>query len=113
MDRDVQLCIRHKGLLRSFNKGVPAELLNFNEFGLVFSCQTRFEINENILIDIKTPGATLDDLVAVVHNARKQAGKFRYGAQFYFGTNSYMRSAEVREHLLQIELQINHHRNQY
>lgn len=99
----LKLCIRRKGLLRSFTKGEPVEWLNFNVHGLAFSCHSHFEINETVLLDIKTPSTTLHDIVAVIHNARKQAGKFRYGVQFYFGANSYMRSAEVRAHLLQIE----------
>ena len=103
----LQLCIRRKGLLRSLSKREPAEWLNFNEFGLAFSCDTHFEISETILIDLKTPTSTLHDIVAIIHNARKQAGKCRYGVQFYFGANSYMRSAEVREKLLAIEQLLN------
>ncbi|MEZ5525234.1 MAG: hypothetical protein R3E62_09805 [Pseudomonadales bacterium] len=99
----LKLCIRRKGLLRSFTKGEPAEWLNFNGHGLAFACKNHFEINETLLLDLKTPKTTLHDIVAVVHNARKQAGKFRYGVQFYFGANSYMRSAEVRKFLQQIE----------
>lgn len=99
----LKLCIRRKGLLRSFTKGEPVEWLNFNEHGLAFSSESHFEINETVLLDLKTPCTTLHDIVAVVHNARKQAGKFRYGVQFYFGANSYMRSAEVRADLLEIE----------
>ncbi len=99
----LKLCIRRKGLLRSFTKGEPAEWLNFNEFGLAFSCQCRFDINETVILDIKSPTITLNDIVAVIHNARRQAGSFRYGVQFYFGANSYMRSDEVRKKLLAIE----------
>lgn len=105
-DGVLQLCIRRKGLLRSFAKGEPAEWLNYNEFGLAFSCDTRFEINETIIIDIKTADITLNDMVAVIHNARRQTGSFRYGVQFYFGANSYMRSTEVRDKLLEIEREL-------
>lgn len=98
----LQLCIRRKGVLHAFSKRTPAEWLNFNEFGLAFSCDTHFEINEKILIDLKTPTMTLHDVVAIVHHARRQAGKYRYGIQFYFGANSYMSSTETREKLLAI-----------
>jgi len=103
----LQLCIRRKGLLHSFSKREPAEWMNFNEYGLAFSCGTPFDINETILIDLKTPTTTLHDIVAIIHNARKQAGKYRYGVQFYFGANSYMRSTEVRNDLLAIEELLN------
>lgn len=103
----LELCIRRKGLLHSFSKRESVEWLNFNEFGLAFSCDTHFDINETILIDFKTPPNCLHDIVAIIHNARRQAGKFRYGVQFYFGANSYMRSTEVREKLLAIEESLN------
>lgn len=103
----LQLCIRRKGLLSSFSKKESAEWLNFNEFGLAFSCDTHFEVNETILINLKTPSTNLHDIVAIIHNARKQAGKYRYGVQFYFGANSYMRSSEVRENLLAIKELLN------
>lgn len=102
----LKLCIRRKGLLRALSKGEAGEWLNFNEFGLAFSCQTHFQINETILLDLKTPSITLHDIVAIIHNARKQAGKLRYGVQFYFGANSYMRSTEVKAQLLQIEQEL-------
>jgi len=99
----LQLCLRRKGLMHSFNKREPVEWLNFNEFGLAFSCATHFDINETILIDLKTPFSTLHDVVAIIHNARKKAGEYRYGVQFYFGANSYMSSSEIREKLSAIE----------
>ena len=99
----LQLCVRRKGLLHRFSKGQSVECQNFNEFGLALSCDTLFDINETILIDFKTPLHCLHDIVAIVHHARRQAGKFRYGVQFYFGANSYMRSTEVRAKLLAIE----------
>ena len=102
----LQLCLRRKGLLRSFTKGESAEWLNFNEFGMAFSCRSRFEINEAIIMDIKTPNIALHDVIAVIHNARRQAGIFRYGVQFYYGANSYMRSTEVKEKLLAIEQEL-------
>lgn len=102
----LKLSIRRKGLFRSFTKGETAEWLNFNEFGLAFSCNCRFEINETIILDIKTPTTTLHDIVAVIHNARRQAGKFRYGVQFYCGANSYMQSDEVRKKLLAIKKEL-------
>ena len=102
----LQLCIRRKGLLHSFGKGEHAEWLNFNEFGMAFSCETRFQINETIIIDIKTPNTTANDIVAVIHNARRQAGLCRYGVQFYFGANSYMRSTEIKDKLLRIEAEL-------
>lgn len=99
----LQLSIRRKGLLHSFSRIESVEWLNFNEFGLAFSCDTHFDISETILIDFKTPPNCLHDIVSIIHNARKQGGKFRYGVQFYFGANSYMRSSEVRKKLLAIE----------
>ena len=57
-------------------------------------------------MDIKTPTTTINDVVAVVHNARRQAGLFRYGVQFYFGANSYMRCEEVKKSLLAIEKEL-------
>ena len=102
----LQLCIRRKGLLHSFSKREPVQWLNLNTHGFAFSSHSHFAINEIILVDFKCASTTLHDIVAVIHNARKQAGEFRYGAQFYFGANSYMRSAEVRAQLEQIEQEL-------
>lgn len=99
----MRVWIRRRGLLREFIKGEPAEWLNFNQFGLAFASKQQFEINDEIIIDIKTTTTTVSDLVAVIHNARRQAGKFRYGVQFYFGANSHMQSTEVRDLLDTIE----------
>lgn len=100
---ELQFCVHRKGLMYSFNKRHTVEWLNFNEYGLAFSCDIHFDINETILVDFKTSPNRLSDIVAIIHNARRQADKFRYGAQFYFGANSYMRSSEVRKKLLAIE----------
>lgn len=99
----MRVWIRRRGLLREFIKGEPAQWLNFNQFGLAFASKRQFEINDELIIDIKTATVTVTDLVAVIHNARRQAGKFRYGVQFYFGANSHMQSNEVKELLDSIE----------
>ncbi len=95
--------VKHKGMLREFVKGVAVEWLNFNRCGLSFMSNRHFEIHERIVIDITTSNCAVRQLVAIIHNARKQAGIFRYGAQFYFGANSHMQTREIIEALQTIE----------
>ena len=102
----LQLQCRRRGLLNQLTKPESVDWLNFNQFGFAFSSAQRFEINEKIIVSIKAQTCTLKDLVAVIHNARRQGGVFRYGAQFYFGANSYMKSPDIIEALAQIEGQL-------
>lgn len=95
--------IRRRGLLREFIKGEPVQWFNFNRYGMAFAGMAHLNIHEEILIDVKIGNLVASDLVAVVHNARRQAGKYRYGVQFYFGANSHMQSEEVKELLASFE----------
>lgn len=95
--------IKRRSLLREFIKGEPAEWFNFNQYGMAFSSNVHLNIHEEILMDIKVAHLSVHSLVAVIHNARRQAGKYRYGVQFYFGANSHMQSHEIKELLCQIE----------
>jgi len=95
--------IKRRGLLREFIKGEAAEWFNFNQHGMAFSCSTHLNINEELLIDLKVGNLAVHSLVAVIHNARRQAGKYRYGVQFCFGANSHMQSHEIKELLCSVE----------
>jgi len=98
--------IRHRSFLKEFVRGEPVDWINFNQYGLAFSSTTHLAIHEEILVNIKASGIALNNLVAVVHNARRQAGVYRYGVQFYFGANSHMQCCETRELLALVEQQL-------
>mgnify|MGYP002713173294 CR=1 FL=1 len=95
--------IRRRRFLKEFIKGEPVNWINFNQYGMAFSSTTHLDVHEEILVNVKTTDISLTNLVAVVHNARRQAGTNRYGVQFYFGANSHMQCYETRELLALIE----------
>jgi len=103
----MKVCAKRRGLIREIRRGEKVEWLNFNRFGIAFSCLTRLDIQEKIILDIHTSQCKLKGLVAVVHNARRTSGKYRYGVQFCFGANSYMGSADIREALATLETDLN------
>ena len=95
--------VKRNSIVHELIKGEPVEWLNFNRYGLAFACHRRFNINEKVLVDLKTKTLCVNNLVAVIHNARRQNKQFRYGVQFYFGANSYMNSAEMQDMLDTLE----------
>lgn len=99
----MNVLVKRNSIVHELIKGEQVEWLNFNRYGLAFACERHFNINEKILIDIKISALSITNLVAVIHNARRQNNKFRYGVQFYFGANSYMSSVEIQEMLDLIE----------
>lgn len=103
----MDVLVKRNSIVHELIKGEHVDWLNFNRYGLAFACNRRFNINEKILIDLKTSMLCLTNLVAVIHNARRQNNKFRYGVQFYFGANSYMSSVEIQEMLDVIEQALN------
>jgi len=99
----MQVNVKRCGLLDEFGKGEDVEWLNYNQFGIAFVSKNHFNINEKLTLTLKTDTIKAPNLIGVVHNARRQAGKYRYGVQFYFGANAYMKSAEVKELLAALE----------
>jgi hypothetical protein len=100
---DMRIHVKRNSIVHELIKGERVDWLNFSRYGLAFACQRKFNVNEKILIDIKTSAHRITNLVAVIHNARRQNNLFRYGVQFYFGANSYMSSAEIQDVLDAIE----------
>jgi len=95
--------VKRNSIVHELIKGEQVEWMNFNRYGLAFSCERKFNVNEKILIDIRTSVLSITNLVAIIHNARRQNNQFRYGVQFYFGANSYMNSVEMQDMLDAIE----------
>ena len=99
----MQVWVKRRSLLREFIKGEAVEWLNFNQHGMAFASNIHLNIHEEVLINLKIGNFSIHALVAVIHNARRQAGKYRYGVQFSFGANSHMKSHEIKELLCAVE----------
>ncbi len=100
------ICFKRQRFLHELRKAIEVDWINFNQYGFCFSTIIRLDMCEQIIVNIKTPATCLKGLVAVIHNARRQGGKYRYGAQFYYGANSYMQSPDVQDALARIELNL-------
>ena len=49
----MKVCAKRRGLIREIRRGEKVEWLNFNRFGIAFSCLTRLDIQEKIILDIQ------------------------------------------------------------
>ena len=99
----LQVCVKRCTLLDEFGKGEDVQWLNFNQFGIAFVSDVHYSINEKISLCLKTDSLKASNIVGVIHNARRHAGAYRYGVQFYFGANAYMRSSEAKALLTDLE----------
>lgn len=77
--------------------------LDYHSYGISFETNLDFEIKRKISLDISKGRNHASDIICIVRNVMKQGDKNRYGLQFDFTANEYMRSEELEETLANIE----------
>jgi Tfp pilus assembly protein PilZ len=100
--------VKRYGLMGVFQKPHVVNWMDFNQFGMSFVSECKYNIGSDLLIELAinddASKESLSGIVGNIINAKKEpAGTVRYGIKFKFDANDYMKSEGVKESLGNME----------
>ncbi|MCF6149968.1 MAG: hypothetical protein E3K37_15045 [Candidatus Kuenenia sp.] len=103
------LCVvvKRTGISGFVQKPHIVNWMDFSLYGMSFVSDLKFYLGDKLCIVLAIDDAkqeAVGDIIGIVKNTKRvQNGQYRYGVEFDFEANDYMRTDDVRNGLLTIE----------
>ena len=105
---NLSVTVKRSGLFAGLPKPQRVEWMDYNRLGMAFESEGKFYLTSKVLLtlaisDVKD--VSLSKVVAHVRNIGIRSGskKYRYGVEFDYRANNYMKSTKVKNALVDIE----------
>ncbi len=97
------LNIKQADVKRKTRKSDKTYALDFNHLGMSFSSRFSYDVFDDLEFKCTGNKRHISGIIGFICNINEFEGKYRYGVQFDYSYNEYMRSRDVKNTLINIE----------